>query len=174
MAAHGRFTVFARTRLARCAVVVLILFLGSLARADELPRRVLMLHSYNYTFPATTVTADAARKRLLERSPQKVEIYGDFLDLLRAPDAGNELRTANFLREKYTHMSPDVVMALGSSALPFIVKYRNIIAPKVPVVFTGVTPESYADLQPPSDITGILIDLNFDKGTSKNSPCGTL
>ena len=77
------------------------LCLDSPSRAEEAPRRVLMLHAFNFTFPATTTMAEAARKRLLERSPQKIEIDADFLDLVRAPDLERELLTANFLREKY-------------------------------------------------------------------------
>ena len=124
-----------RTHAAWLSTAVLIL-LAIEARAAE-PRRVLMLHAFNYTFPATTQVADAARKRLLERSPQKIEIDADFLDLARITDPGHEPRTADFLRDKYARTPPDVVMTLGSAALPFIIKHRDAIAPKVPVVFTG-------------------------------------
>ena len=49
-----------------------------------------MLHAFNYTFPATTLIADGARKRLLELSPQPLEIDADFLDLARNTDAAYE------------------------------------------------------------------------------------
>ena len=66
------------------------LFLLALeARAAE-PKRVLMLHAFNYTFPATSVLADAARKRLLEHSPQSVEIDAEFLDLARNTGPAHE------------------------------------------------------------------------------------
>ena len=42
-----------------------------------------MLHAFNFTFPGTTMIAEGARKRLLERASQKIEIYADFLDLVR-------------------------------------------------------------------------------------------
>jgi signal transduction histidine kinase len=122
-----------------------------------------MLHAFNYTFPATTRIADAARKRLLERSPQRIEIDADFLDLVRVSDHGYDLRTAAFLREKYARTPPDVVMTLGSAALPFIVKHRDAIAPNVPVVFTGVSPANYSSSRPPPDVTGIITEFNLDK-----------
>src|SRR5262245_38094300 len=108
-----------------CACLLLIIAFAwpiSSALGQEQPRRVLMLHAFNYTFPATTMVAEAARKRLLERSPQKVEIDADFLDLARVTDPGHEARMAAFLRDKYAHIPPDVVMSLGSEALPFIVR----------------------------------------------------
>jgi PAS domain S-box-containing protein len=130
--------------------------------ADKVPR-VLMLHAFNYTFPATTSIADAARKRLLEISPQKVEFDADFLDLARLPDAQHEARTADFLRNKYAHTPPDLVLSLGSAALPFILKYRDAIAPGVPVVFASVAAHNYAQQRLPRDVTGIISEFNIDK-----------
>ena len=83
--------------LATSAAALLIsafLCLDSRSGAEEAPRRVLMLNAYNYTFPATTTIADAARKRLIERSPQKIEIDAEFLDLARASDLARELLMA--------------------------------------------------------------------------------
>src|SRR6476619_7103439 len=92
------------------------------ASATEAPRRVLMLHAFNFTFPSTTMIADAARKRLLETSSQKIEFDADFLDLARVSDPEHEQRTAEFLRNKYARTPPDLVMTLCSAALPFILK----------------------------------------------------
>ncbi|MGO4741462.1 ATP-binding protein [Bosea sp. 2KB_26] len=143
--------------------LVFNLSLALSARAEDRPRRILMLHAFNYTFPSTTIVGDAARKRLLERSPHKLEIDGEFLDLARSSDPGHEDRVVSFLREKYAHTPPDMVMTLGSLALPFIVKHRNAIAPAVPVVFTGISPATYAASRAPSDVTGIVTAFNLDK-----------
>lgn len=132
-------------------------------RAQERPPRILMLHAFNYMFPATTAVGDAARKRLLERSPHKLDIDGEFLDLARPSDAGHEDRVVSFLREKYARSPPDVVMTLGSLALPFIVKHRDVIAPSVPVVFTNISPATYSASGAPSDVTGIITEFNLDK-----------
>ncbi|MGX5736384.1 sensor histidine kinase [Bosea thiooxidans] len=144
-------------------LIVAFPWLGAHARAAERPPRVLMLHAFNYMFPATTVVGDAARKRLLERSPRKLDIDGEFLDLARPSNPGHEDRVVSFLREKYAHSPPDVVMTLGSLALPFIVKHRDAIAPSVPVVFTNISPATYSASRAPSDITGIITEFNFDK-----------
>jgi DNA recombination protein RmuC len=49
-------------------IVLLLAFplLRAESRADEAPRRVLILHSYNYTFPATAAVSEALRKALAE------------------------------------------------------------------------------------------------------------
>ena len=150
-----------RTRIVWWSFVLLFLF-GAESRAAE-PRRVLMLHAFNYTFPATTLIADGARKRLLERSPQPLEIDADFLDLARNTDAEYEYRIAMFLRTKYEKRLPDLVITLGSAALPFIVRRRGEIAPNAPVVFTAVSPQNYGALLLPPDITGIISEFDLNK-----------
>jgi PAS domain S-box-containing protein len=142
--------------------LVLLFLFGAESRAAE-PRRVLMLHAFNYTFPATTLIADGARKRLLERSPQPLEIDADFLDLARNTDAEYEFRMAMFLRTKYEKRPPDVVITLGSVALPFIVRHRDDFAPNAPVVFTSVSPQNYGALRLPPNITGIISEFDLDK-----------
>ena len=155
-------------RLAKlCGALLLLLLAVSLAGAApgarEAPRRVLMLHAFNYTFPATSVIADAARRRFAERSPNKIEIDADFLDLARVSDPGHAARMATFLRDKYAATPPQVVMTLGSAALPFIVEHRDAFAPKVPVVFTSVAPQNYVALRPPPDVTGIITEFDLNK-----------
>ena len=129
----------------------MLLFLFAAESYAAEPRRVLMLHAFNSTFPATTRIADGARKRLLERSPQPLEIDADFLDLARNTDAEYESRLAMFSGAKYEKRPPDVVIALGSAALPFIVRHRDDIAPKVPVVISSVSPQNDNALQLPAD-----------------------
>ncbi len=70
---------------------------------------------------------------------------------------------ADFLRGKYGRSPPDLVMTLGSAALPFIVKHRDAIVPKVPVVFTTISPQTYDALRPPPDITEVITEFNMDK-----------
>jgi hypothetical protein len=68
-----------------------------------------------------------------------------------------------FLRTKYEKRPPDVVITLGSAALPFIVRHRDDIAPNAPVVFTAVSPQNYGALRLPPNITGIISEFDLDK-----------
>src|SRR5258708_6633068 len=114
------------TRILR-GVFLLIVFalsvLGTAPRAQDRPKRVLILHAYNYTFPATALVSEAARKRLLEGSPQRLEIEADFLDLARLPGEDHALRMASFLHEKYVNMRFDLVLVVGVAGVPFVIKY---------------------------------------------------
>jgi PAS domain S-box-containing protein len=146
-------------------LLVVAILLGSVVapRAADAPKRVLILHAYNYTFPATTIASEAARKRLLEGSRQAIEIEADFLDLARMPGDEHATRMANFLRQKYAKMHFDVVLVIGTEGVPFIIKYRYLISPGVPVVFAGGSPANYAAIQLPADVTGVMSGIDADK-----------
>jgi PAS domain S-box-containing protein len=136
---------------------------GGQARAEDAPRRVLILHAHNFTFPATTIISEALRKRLLEQSPRRLEIEGDFLDLARRPEPAHALRMANFLREKYAGVRFDVVVMIGITGAPFLIEYRDMIAPGVPVVFSDVTRATYEALRLPPDITAVINEIDLGK-----------
>lgn len=131
------------------------------ARAEDPPRRALILSAFNYTFPAATQVIDGVQKRLSEPGQQTFAIDAEFLDLVRVADPGHELRTATFVREKYAKKPPDVVIVVGGAALQFIMKYRDIVGPNVPVVFAGVSPETFSAVNPPANITGMLFELDM-------------
>jgi PAS domain S-box-containing protein len=149
---------------ARCTrfwrrVFLLILFsplIIAQSQAEDASRRVLVLHSYNYTFPATAMVSDAVRKRFLERSAERIEIDAEYLDLARRPDEAHASRMANFLREKYAGVHFDLLFVIGVSAIPFILKHRDVVGSGVPVVFSDITRSTYEALQLPPDITGVI------------------
>ena len=130
--------------------------------AQEPARRVLLLYPYDNVSPATLTAGTAIRKRLSEQSAIKIDIRSDFLDLARFPGEADQLRSAHNLAGKYADNFPDVVMPLSPEAQRFAMKYRDIIAPKVPIVFCCVTPELAAAADRPSDVTGIYGE--FDAG----------
>ena len=160
------------TCYAGLVAVFVLLPLYPSAGAEQRPRRVLMLHAFNYTFPATTKIGEAARRRLIDRSGKKFEIDTEFLDLARTAEPEYEARIAEFLKQKYAHTPPDVVMTLGSAALPFLLKHRGTIAPVVPVVFTSISQRGYAETLAPSNVTGIIsvFDLDRDSRLGRKPP----
>ena len=150
------------TRIVGLSIGLLLLLAGEARAAERM--RVLVLHAFNYSFPATSVIAEAARKRLVEHS-KSVEIDAEFLDLARNTDEAHALRTATFIRDKYGNHPPDLMITLGSNALPFVVKHRDLL-PDVPVVFASISPQTYAALQLPPKVTGIITAFDLAKTLS--------
>ena len=154
------------TRILRGVFLLIILTISALSaesRAADASRRVLILHSFNYNFPATTLMSEAVRKRLLERFPQGLEIEADYLDLARNPDATHALRMANFLREKYAGVRFDAVVVIGPTGVPFILEHREVVGSRVPVIFSDLTYATYKALNLPPDVTGVIGDFYPEK-----------
>ena len=86
-----------------------------------------MLHAFNYTFPATTLIADGAGSACWNVRHNHSKSMQTFLTWreTRIPDTNldNDV-SAGQIREA----PPDVVITLGSVALPFIVRRRGDIA----------------------------------------------
>jgi PAS domain S-box-containing protein len=149
-------------RILRGALLLIFIIFsapGTASRAADAPKRVLILHSFNYSFPATTLTSEAVRRRLLERSPQGLEIEADFLDLARHPDATHAQRMVNFLREKYAGVRFDAVVVIGPTGVPFILEHREVIGRSVPIIFSDLTYATYKSLNLPTDVTGVIGDF---------------
>jgi signal transduction histidine kinase len=146
-----RFSLVFKVLVAGLAVLVI----GDHPVAAQAPaRRVLLLYPYDNGSPFTEIAGAAIRRQLIEKSPSKIEIDVSFLDLSRFPSDADELRSARYLAEKYSGRSPDLIIPLGTEAERFAVKYRNIFAPKVPVVFCCVTPDLASARGRPADVTG--------------------
>jgi signal transduction histidine kinase len=122
--------------------------------AQEPTRHVLLLYPYDDTARFTQIAGAEIRKRFIEEFRTKIGIHAVFLDLARFPAETDELRTAHYLAEKYAGKPPDLIMPLGTDAERFAVKYRDIIAPKVPIVFCCAAPELAGAPGRPKGVTG--------------------
>jgi signal transduction histidine kinase len=160
---------FLRTSWLRFAFT-LLLSIGSLVLCERKPvdaqerkHRVLMLYPYNNLFLASVVAGEAARKRLTERAANALELYTDFLDLSRFAEQPHEVRTISYLADKYRDRKPDIVMALGAQALEFVLKGRQELGFTAPMIFCCTSRARLAGFNPPSDITGIVLEFDITK-----------
>src|SRR5262245_31101193 len=157
------------TRKSRVARIYLALALPLMAtvldaaQAQERIPRVLLLYPYDNT-GAAIISGEAARKRMMERLDRKVEFHSDFLDLLRFQDEAHRRQAAQYLAQKYAQTSIDLIIALNTETYRFVGAYRDLFAPKVPVVFCCVM-RSVLDqtADRPTDITGIITDYDVAK-----------
>jgi PAS domain S-box-containing protein len=126
-------------------------------------RRVLLLYPYDNELPATAIASAAIRKRLAEKSSSQIDVGAEFLDLARFPKESDELRSARYLAEKYAQRPPEIIMPMNPEALRFAIKYRDIIAPNVAVIFCCVTPQIATAADRPKDVTGVYTQFDVGK-----------
>lgn len=141
--------------------VVLATVWGSFADAsdtsvpitDRVPR-VLILYPYDERIAATTAAGEALRSRLLEATDGKVDLFSEFLDLSRFPEAIHVARMGRYLAEKYAARRPDVVVALGKESANFVTTYRITIAPDAKIVAAGFGNSTAENIDLPDDVIG--------------------
>jgi PAS domain S-box-containing protein len=147
-------------------VAALFFCLSTIGAADAQDRdpRVLLLYPYDNVHGASTISGEAARRRLNEQFKGRIEIYSDFLDLLRFPDDEHRALVARFLASKYAQTRLDLIVALNTETYRFSLGYRDVFAVNVPVVFCCVTRALIeSSLSRPADMAGIVADYDIVK-----------
>ena len=134
----------------------------SVAIADRVPR-VLILYPYDERIAATTAAGEALRSRLLEAKDDKIDLFSEFLDLSRFPEAEHVARMARYLAEKYAAHRPDVVVALGRESASFISANRSSIAPTAKIVAAGFGNSTADSLDLPDDVIGAFTTFDILK-----------
>lgn len=123
---------------ARVFAFVVLLCIGCQTADADQRRRIFFLESLSPALPAAVRTIDAFKKRLSAKTTEQFEVFVDYMELLRLPSQVHVDRTVQYLSGKYAEAHPDVLIALGRAALPFMSKYRDTIAPNVPLILTSV------------------------------------
>ena len=139
------------------------LFCMSCGSADaDQRRRIYFLESLSPTLPAAVRTIDAFKQRLSERTTENFDIFVDYMELVRLPSQGHIDRTVQYLSGKYAEAPPDVLITLGRAALPFMAKYRDVIAPNVPIILTSV-PSKDAEASDLRNAFWVSTEYSFSK-----------
>jgi C4-dicarboxylate-specific signal transduction histidine kinase len=145
------------------ALTILFLLAASPASADEPKRRIYFLESLRPTQPAALRTIEAFEKRLAEKTSERFEIYIDYLELGRFPGEAHAERSARYLAGKYAEAPPDVLIPLGRAAIPFMLKYRDVIAPRSPIIFASVTGRDASEASTLENTLFVTTRYNFGK-----------
>jgi signal transduction histidine kinase/ABC-type uncharacterized transport system substrate-binding protein len=133
----------------RTASVILILiffcFLSPAVAAAPVKavRRVLFISSLGPSYPFTA-RIDEVIRNVLEQSPYQIELYHEYLETILFPEPSIQQEFREWYIRKYRDRKPDVIVAIGLSAMRFIIDSHEEFFPDTPVVFCGVI-EEFAD-----------------------------
>jgi signal transduction histidine kinase len=129
---------------------------GSLAAAAESASNVLALYSNTRLLPANVQVDRGLRKAFEDPGTQPVALFDEFLDVPRfGGDAYFDL-VVSYLRQKYEAQPPDILVAVGETALAFLLRHRLEVFPRVTVVHVAVTASLLSSVAPlPADVVGV-------------------
>ena len=106
------------------------------SRADEEPKRVLMLHSFGLRFKPWTDHAQFIRTEISRQ--RRVEFHDHSLVSARLDGDKSEGSFVNYLQALYADKPPHLIVAIGAPAAAFVQQYRQRLFPGTPMVFTVV------------------------------------
>ena len=154
----GRTT---RTSASHYLLAVPALLLVHLALAAE-AKHVLVVHTSN-RLSGYGIAVESGLRQVLDANPaQPVEIFSEFLDEPRFGGDRYELTVTTYLHDKYADHPIDAVVAGGDAALEFILRHRDQLFPRVPVLYLGVTSLALQSMPPlPPDVVGVPIVWDF-------------
>ena len=139
--------------------VIAAVWLSPIAVAQEaLPRTVLTIHWGSEDFPGSSVLDGAIREALQSRADAPVNYYAEYLESETFPTEPATLALRDYIRRKFDGRRIDVVVADTTPALQFVIRFREELFPRVPIVFVaGRIPEAIAQ-HTAAGITGVLSD----------------
>jgi signal transduction histidine kinase len=122
---------------------------------------VLALYGSRPDLPANILVDEIIRSTLERELGPRLDFYAEFLDTARWPEAETQSAVHDFLRRRYAHRKPSVIIAVARPAINFMRLYGDELFPRVPMVVYGDL-DALRDWEPDRPITGTLgkVDLS--------------
>ena len=132
----------------------LLVFLSANSPAQDMPPGVLILYPHHHTFPLNVLVDETLRRQVPNDFGQAVAVYSEFLDQEHFGNERHDATNAQYLREKYRDRNIKVLVVIAPRALQFVLRYRDQMLPRVPVVYTVVSQEAAREFTLPPDVIG--------------------
>src|SRR5215469_16607702 len=146
------------SRVRRGALAGVLLFFGCIlpsgVGAQVKPiKRVLIFYEVGPNYPAIALI-DQGISDTLKNSPYEIEVYREYLDTALFPDQATQREIRDWYARKYRDRRPDIIIAVGPSALGFMIAAHEAFFHNVPVVFCTSTEEAAGRAKLASHFTG--------------------
>jgi PAS domain S-box-containing protein len=121
-------------------------------------RRVLLLYSMGPSSPTISLI-DRQIRALLEESPYQIEFYTEYMDTNLFPDEASQLEIRKWYLQKYRDRRPDVIVALATAPIQFMVDSHATFFPDTPIVFCCASEDQVDTPRIDSQFTGVWTKL---------------
>lgn len=150
-------------RLLAIVLASLYLFPCFSARASNISRTVLVLHSDQMILPAYQLIDKAIYQKLTE-SDKTINIYYEYMEFSRITNEAYRQQLTQFYRNKYYDQKLDLIISIDIATLQFLIKYGQQVFPGIPTVFAEVWKPQLLSLAMSPNMTGVISDQDI-KGT---------
>jgi PAS domain S-box-containing protein len=146
-----------------CVVVVVVTpFLppqASSAGVAREVRRVLIINDIGIISSPGFAEIDQAILTGLQKSPYRIELYQESLDLILFPDPVSQDRFREKIIQKYSDRKPDVIIAAGPVSLQFIAQLYDKFQ-GIPIIFCTIWSGIPDQLRHGIPFTGVFAQLH--------------
>jgi PAS domain S-box-containing protein len=130
-------SLFSRAIRTGLGAVIMSLLITS-AVAAEVPKKVLIVHSFGSAAPPFTTHSIAFETELTKRIGERVDLDEVSLDHARYADPDMEEALVEYLQKRQAKWHPNLVVPIGSPAGIFVEKYRGRLFPHTPILYAGM------------------------------------
>jgi signal transduction histidine kinase len=130
-------TISKHIRRALALIFVLAPFVGSVARADE-QKRVMLLHSFGQEVRPWSDYAQSIRSQLNRQSPWPLDITNQSVITARSEKNHAEAAFVEYLRALFAKQPLDLIVSIGAPAAALVQRHRQDFFAATPMVFTAV------------------------------------
>ena len=122
-------------------------------------RRVLIINDIGIISSPGFAEIDQAVFTGLQKSPYRIELYEESLDLILFPDRVSQDRFREEIIQKYSARKPDVIIAAGPESLKFIAKLYDKFQ-GTPIIFCTIWSGIPDELRHGIPFTGVVAQLH--------------
>lgn len=143
-------------------LIIYWLTLG-LPEASAAPQKkaVLVLFPYQNDLPNHEIAYQALREEFSSADDLELEVYYEYLELIRFSDPVYQQQLFDLLAVKYQDKQIDLVTIHSEVLLRLWLEQRSAILPDTPVVFYSTSTLAIKGLQLPPDVTGVSGTVDF-------------
>jgi PAS domain S-box-containing protein len=144
------------------SVLTLLLITSHSATASsQKTRRVLLIYAEEKDLPMNRIVDAQLRSSFREKLGDGVELFSEYIDVIRFPDSRLHRKLLELLHDKYSAHGLDLIVVIASSALDQVQFHRDWFFPATPVVFCCVTEADYKPRRISPGVTGIPVKLDY-------------
>jgi hypothetical protein len=124
---------------------------------------VLVLYGDPLSAPADRMTEQGLTAALSGAHAWDLEVFSEYLDLERFPEAQYGGDIVRYLRARYGTRKPDVLIALVNTTLQLVLDHRDELFPGVPIVFADVDHREVEGRQMPPNVAGLWMAWDYQR-----------
>ncbi|QJR10460.1 Adaptive-response sensory-kinase SasA [Usitatibacter rugosus] len=134
-------------------------FVLALPQAEA--KSVLVLHGLEWRANTIRVFDQVLREELGVLKPgSDLHYYTEFIEGTRFPGEVQEQRFADFLRQRYSDVKVDAIVAMDPTSLRFMARHRDRIFPGTPLAYAGLRDATLSRFKLPADFVGSSYPTN--------------